>query len=206
MGSGNRVPICLSGYDASDCPWVVPVSGLTGGAITSRRSHNFEEPTISVRAVSIFPGGGCFDVGLSGHHWDMTGLVRLAPRHDRPDNPRHLVGHGNAGHPHRLAGEQRDEARVGCVGLVPGAPDQRGRPHHQQLAQVSVAHLGDAAEAILASALFLRRRQTQPSGELAARAELRGIGDGCSQRRGTHRADARDRRQAARDVVAALQG
>jgi hypothetical protein len=38
MGSANRVRFCLSGHDASDKTRVVPVPGLTGFAITSRRS------------------------------------------------------------------------------------------------------------------------------------------------------------------------
>jgi hypothetical protein len=40
MESANRIPFCLSGYDAFDIRWVVPVPGLSGLAITSRRSHN----------------------------------------------------------------------------------------------------------------------------------------------------------------------
>jgi hypothetical protein len=44
MGSANKVPICFAGYDASDIRRVVPVSGLTGFAITSLRSHNLMEP------------------------------------------------------------------------------------------------------------------------------------------------------------------
>jgi hypothetical protein len=40
MEFANRVPFCLSGYDAFDLRWVVPVPGLTGIAITSLRSHN----------------------------------------------------------------------------------------------------------------------------------------------------------------------
>jgi hypothetical protein len=40
MDSANRVPFCLSGYDASDIRRVVPVPGLTDLAITSRRSHD----------------------------------------------------------------------------------------------------------------------------------------------------------------------
>jgi hypothetical protein len=38
MGSANRVPFCFAGYDAFDMRRVVPVPGLTGPAITSRRS------------------------------------------------------------------------------------------------------------------------------------------------------------------------
>ena len=44
MGSANKVPICFAGYDASDIRRVVPVSGLTGFAITSLRFHNLREP------------------------------------------------------------------------------------------------------------------------------------------------------------------
>ncbi len=38
MGSANKVPFCFAGCDAFDIRWVVPVPGLTGIAITSRRS------------------------------------------------------------------------------------------------------------------------------------------------------------------------
>jgi hypothetical protein len=40
MESANWVPFYLSGYDAFDCPWVVPVPSLTGIAITSHRPDN----------------------------------------------------------------------------------------------------------------------------------------------------------------------
>ncbi len=40
MESANKVPICLSGYDALEWRWVVPVPGLTGFAITSHRPNN----------------------------------------------------------------------------------------------------------------------------------------------------------------------
>ncbi len=40
MESANRVPFCFSGCHAFDIRRVVPVPGLTGVAITSRRSHN----------------------------------------------------------------------------------------------------------------------------------------------------------------------
>lgn len=44
MGSANRVPIWNTGYNASVVRRVVLVSGLTGFAITSLRSHNLMEP------------------------------------------------------------------------------------------------------------------------------------------------------------------
>jgi hypothetical protein len=38
MESANWIPFCFAGYDAFDIRRVVPVSGLTGLAITPRRS------------------------------------------------------------------------------------------------------------------------------------------------------------------------
>jgi hypothetical protein len=52
MGSANKVPICFAGYDASDIAWVVPVPGLTGLAITSRRSYNLIEPIDRLELIS----------------------------------------------------------------------------------------------------------------------------------------------------------
>ena len=53
MGSANKVPICLSGYDASDRRRVVLVPGLTGIAITSLRSYNLVEPIDQLELVSV---------------------------------------------------------------------------------------------------------------------------------------------------------
>lgn len=44
MGSANKVPFCSTGYSALDFRWVVLVPGLTGFAITSRRSRNLLRP------------------------------------------------------------------------------------------------------------------------------------------------------------------
>ena len=53
MESANRVPFCLSGYDAFDIRWVVPVPGLTGFAITSRRSHNLLKLISSAKLLKV---------------------------------------------------------------------------------------------------------------------------------------------------------
>ena len=44
----------------------------------------------------------------------------------------------------------------------------RGRAHHNKLAQISVAHLRDAPEALLAAARTLARREPEKGGELAS--------------------------------------
>lgn len=58
MESANWVPICLPGYDASDIPWVVPVPGLTGFAITSHRPNNLRKPYLPVPFFLCCKHGG----------------------------------------------------------------------------------------------------------------------------------------------------
>jgi hypothetical protein len=107
----------------------------------------------------------------------MGGPVDLTTRHDCPDDPRHLVGHGHRSHPDGLARKQVGETSIHDLGLVPGAPDQRCCADNQEFAQVFVAYLGDAAEFLLAAAGILKRCQAEPGCELPTRAELAGIGD-----------------------------
>jgi hypothetical protein len=57
MESANRVPFCLSGYYAFDIVWVVPVPGLTGLAITSRRSHNLLKLISSAKPSNVYAAG-----------------------------------------------------------------------------------------------------------------------------------------------------
>ncbi len=58
MESSNRVPICLSGYDAFAVRWVVPVPDLTGIAITSRRSHNLLKLICSAKPSNSYAAMG----------------------------------------------------------------------------------------------------------------------------------------------------
>jgi hypothetical protein len=55
MRFANRVLICFSGYDALDSPWVVPIPGLAGFAITSRRSHNLVKLIVSAKVSIAHP-------------------------------------------------------------------------------------------------------------------------------------------------------
>ena len=47
MGPANMVPIGFAGCCALTGPWVVPVPGVTGFAITSLCTHNFVWPISS---------------------------------------------------------------------------------------------------------------------------------------------------------------
>ncbi len=85
---------------------------------------------------------------------------------------------------------------------VPFRPsNQRGHPDDEQPAQIFVAHLRDPPQPLLAAARVLQRRQTQPSGELSSGAELVGVGDRSSERRGTDHADTWNCRQPPGNVV-----
>ena len=79
MGSANGIPICLSGYDASDIRWVVPVPGLTGLAITSRRSYNLVEPIDRLELISASTVSSSAQLRLQGSDHDALDRFRRAP-------------------------------------------------------------------------------------------------------------------------------
>src|SRR6202046_4878832 len=67
---------------------------------------------------------------------------------------------------------------------------RRAGAYDQKLAQVAVAHLGDAPEPLLAPARVLARRQAEEGGEFAPAGEGAGVLDGGHDCRGGDRADA----------------
>src|SRR5271166_2492697 len=93
------------------------------------------------------------------------------PGHQRVDDARDLVGDRHRGQLElvcdRLALEHR--ARPQTQGVVMASAMAKGRAgaHHQELAQITVAHLGDAPEPLLAPGRTLARRQAEEGGELA---------------------------------------
>ena len=79
MGSANKVPICFAGYDASDIAWVIPVPGLTGLAITSRRSYNLIEPIDRLELISASTASSFAQLRLQGSEHDALDRFRRAP-------------------------------------------------------------------------------------------------------------------------------
>ena len=157
MGYAKRVQFCLSACDASDIRWDVPVPASTksrfaGGSIldadpppqwvifarrntcsSSDRSRHHIASLPQPRAASVarlnrYP--------LRNHYRDMCCAIRFSARHAHPDDPRHIVGHGDGRDTHRVSRQQRREMRRGFVGSSPELPDQRGGPDDQQTAQV----------------------------------------------------------------------
>jgi len=63
------------------------------------------------------PSDGCRDT--------RRPTINAAAHHDRPDNPRRLVGGRDGDQTGWLARQQVGEPRIGSFGLVLGAPDQR---------------------------------------------------------------------------------
>src|SRR6202142_1573295 len=72
---------------------------------------------------------------------------------------------------------------------------RRAGAHHQKLAQVAVAHLGDPPEPRFAAGRVLTRRQAEEGGELTPAGEGAGILDRGRDRRCGDRADARNGHQ-----------
>ncbi len=80
-----------------------------------------------------------------------------------------LGGHGHGDHAGGFVFEQgANPIGRGQGGSGSDAPDDRGRSYHQQLAQIAVAHPGDAAPPILAAGRVLSGNQAQEGGELPA--------------------------------------
>ena len=72
--------------------------------------------------------------------------------------------------------------------MAPAMAKRRAGAHHQELAQIAIAHLGDAPKPLFAPARMLARRQAEESGELAPAGEHAGVLDRGHDRRGGDRA------------------
>src|SRR3974390_1998042 len=79
-----------------------------------------------------------------------------------------------------------------------------GHADNEELAQVLVAHLCDTPKPLFAATRLLKRRQSQPGGELSPRAELMRVGDRCGKCRRSDRPHAGDRHKTPRDIVTTL--
>ena len=89
-----------------------------------------------------------------------SGTIGLATCHDRPDDPRSLVRHRDGRDPHGFACEQIGQPWINRLGIVLGPSYQGGHADNEQLAQVFVAHFGDATEPLFAAARLLKGRQS----------------------------------------------
>ena len=76
------------------------------------------------------------------------------------------------------------------------------RAHDKQFPQISIAHLRDAAQPLLAAGRVLSRCQAKKGGELARARESGDVLNARGYRRGRHRAQAGNGHQAARPFVA----
>jgi len=100
--------------------------------------------------------------------------------------------------------EQIRQAWINLPRILLCTAHKRRHANNEQLAQVLVAHLGDAPEPFLATTRLLKWRQSQPGRELSPRAELMRVGDRCGQGRRADRPDTGDRHEPTCDIVAAL--
>src|SRR5271166_5317012 len=119
---------------------------------------------------------------------DRTVVILAAPRHQHEDDARDLVGERHRSQLElvfdRLAFEHRARPQTQSVVMTFAMTERRAGAHHQKLAQVTVAHLGDAPEPRLAAGRALARSQAEESGELAPAGEDAGILDRGHDRRG----------------------
>ena len=129
--------------------------------------------------------------------------IALAPRHHGPGDAGRLVGQRYRDQLLRLSGDQGEEPRIGRCWIALGGPKPRGRAIDQQAAQVSIPHLGDPSQALVAAARPLQRCQPEPGGKLPARGELSRIADRGRQSAGGDEADTRNALEPPGNLVAA---
>ena len=130
----------------------------------------------------------------SGHRLCRRDRVCGAADHQRPGDPRGLVGQCDGDHLRSLALEQPgcpDLARI----VLPSEPQDGGRANYQEAPKVSVALLADPDLAFGPATAVGLRRQSQLGRELATGPEQRRVGHTRGYRARRDRADAGDRRQ-----------
>src|SRR5208337_3650468 len=135
-----------------------PIQGFT----SLRRRPRFE-PRLAAKILLPSPSRP------SGR--DRPVVVLAAAGHQRVDDPRDLVGDRHRGQLElvcdRLALEHRARPQTQGVVMASAMAKRRAGTHHQELAQITVAHLGDEPEPLLAPGRTLARRQAEEGGELA---------------------------------------
>ncbi len=152
--------------------WSPPVERHQGLVELARRRSDLFNPSSMSRPAGKLVSDSTKSSGALRLDAQVVGIEGLTPRHHRPQDARVLVGQRN----HRLlptgAFAQRQRPLRDPVLSSVRRHHGRLRPLDQQRAQVGVAALGDAAQAGLAAAGVLARRQADPRAELSAVPEL----------------------------------
>ena len=102
--------------------------------------------------------------------------IRLAPRHHRPGDPRHLVGQRDCRNLGRAPLHQLHQPWMARVAELLGASDHGERADDEQLSKVSVPCLADAAQLLLTAGGVLLG--TSPIQALRSRPERKTFGSG----------------------------
>ena len=138
-----------------------------------------------------------FEIGSTGRVGSRHGFEFLTFGEHRPGHAGILGCDCDDGLPVAAPLGQRHRPAAEPV-LLPGRSGQRGAcPQDQQRSQITVAGLGDAPEALLATGAVLSRHESEPGGELSAVGEVVAVADAGQQRAGGGRADAGHLHQAA---------
>src|ERR1700722_1546498 len=125
---------------------------------------------------------------------DRPTVVLAAPRHQHEDDARDLVGERHRGQIElvfdRLALEHPACPQAHGVVMAFAMTKRRAGAYDQKLAQIAVAHLGDAPEPRFAAGRVLARCQAEEGSELTPAGEGAGVLDRGRDRRGGDWADA----------------
>ena len=169
MPSAKTGPDRKDALEAHGEMWVFLSSGF------DRLSHYF------MSALPNFVGRAL----LSGDRFSIT----LTAGHNRPRHARGLVCQRHSGDLRRSPRQQFDEPwPARAVALR--KPDHSEGAYNEQLPEVAIPLLGDAAQSFFPAARVLSRHQTNPRGKISARPKRLGIRDRSHERTRQDRSDA----------------
>lgn len=114
----------------------------------------------------------------------------------RLEDPRGLVGDGYGGNLGGLALQERSHPGSRGGGIAPRPSDDRGGADHQQLSEITIAHLRYPSQTLLAAGGVLTGHQAEEGREPATGPKHARVGDTDGQGRRRENANAGDTRQA----------
>jgi hypothetical protein len=142
MRSADRIPINFASSE------LCPVFGLSQSSVTTECASASSHPP-AIKPSPLCGGDARWCSGGSRRRWSP---IILLPHHDRPGDPRHLVGQRQRDQPERTAIQQRRDPCRMPVCFAWQSAHNRGRANGEQASQITVALLGHAPELLFAPA------------------------------------------------------
>src|SRR6476646_2426312 len=133
-------------------------------------------------------------------------IVATLSHHERPGYAGALIRQRNSRNVDVSTAQQTIDPRIAWARRSSAPPNDGAGPVDHQTSDIAIASLRDPTETLLNPTRSLLLHKATPGCELPASFELPRIGNRCDNRACSNRADTRDRRQPAADLVRTMPG